>query len=49
LHAADQARREPILAAVGELQFDVIAARLRSEYGVETTIERLPYTCALGW
>jgi peptide chain release factor 3 len=42
LHAADQMRREPILAAVGELQFDVAEARLRGEYGVEITIERLP-------
>ncbi len=46
LHAADQMRREPILAAVGELQLDVVQARLQGEYGVETTIERLPYSCA---
>jgi len=44
--APDQARREPILGAVGELQFDVVAARLQSEYGVHTSVERLPFTCA---
>lgn len=46
LYALDQLRREPILAAVGELQFDVVVARLASEYGVEATIERLPYVMA---
>ena len=44
--APDQARREPILAAVGELQFDVVTARLQSEYGVQASVERLPFTCA---
>jgi peptide chain release factor 3 len=42
----DGSRREPILAAVGELQFDVVQARLETEYGVETTLERLAFTCA---
>jgi peptide chain release factor 3 len=37
------ARREPILAAVGELQFDVVQFRLKSEYGVETRLEPLSY------
>lgn len=46
LFAIDGAR-EPILAAVGELQLDVTAARLRGEYGVETVIDRLPYESAL--
>ncbi len=46
LFAIDGAR-EPILAAVGELQLDVTAARLRSEYGVETDVHRLPYETAL--
>ncbi len=35
--------REPILAAVGELQLDVVSARLRSEYGVEPVVSGLPY------
>jgi peptide chain release factor 3 len=33
-----------VLAAVGELQFDVVIARLQAEYGVETSLDRLPYT-----
>jgi peptide chain release factor 3 len=37
-------RREPIIAAVGELQFDVVVARLEMEYSVQAHIERLPYT-----
>jgi peptide chain release factor 3 len=43
---ATGAQHEPILAAVGELQFDVVNARLHDEYGVRTTLERLPYTQA---
>ena len=39
--------REPILAAVGELQLDVVVARLGSEYGVEAAVGRLPYVMAL--
>ena len=35
--------REPILAAVGELQFDVVKFRLESEYGVKAEIAPLPY------
>jgi len=46
LYAEGVQRREPILAAVGELQFDVVLARLREEYGVSASIERLPFTCA---
>jgi peptide chain release factor 3 len=46
LYAADGLRREPILAAVGDLQFDVVESRLQSEYGVKATIERMPYTVA---
>jgi peptide chain release factor 3 len=37
-------KREPILAVVGQLQFDVVQARLKSEYNVPTEIERLPHT-----
>ncbi|HSK30925.1 MAG TPA: peptide chain release factor 3 [Candidatus Limnocylindria bacterium] len=46
LHAESAQRREPILAAVGELQFDVVLARLREEYGVRASIDPLPFTCA---
>ena len=44
----DHVRREPVLAAVGELQFDVVASRLESEYGVETILEPLTFT-AIRW
>ena len=37
---------EPILAAVGELQFDVVRSRLESEYGTKTVISPLPYQSA---
>lgn len=40
------ARREPILGAVGRLQFDVVESRLIEEYGVRTSIASLPYICA---
>ena len=43
----DPFRPEPILAAVGELQFDLVQSRLSAEYGVDTTIENLPYKSAL--
>jgi len=39
--------RDPILAAVGELQFDLVRARLSAEYAVETTLDRLPHRSAL--
>jgi len=37
-------KREPILAVVGQLQFDVVQSRLKVEYNVPTTLERLPHT-----
>jgi len=46
LHQPASARREPILAAVGRLQFDVVQFRLKAEYGVETRLEVLPYSLA---
>ncbi|MEX1255080.1 MAG: peptide chain release factor 3 [Dehalococcoidia bacterium] len=46
LYNAGGARRDSILGAVGELQFDVVLARLKDEYGVEAQLERLPFTCA---
>ncbi|HRF00534.1 MAG TPA: peptide chain release factor 3 [Pirellulaceae bacterium] len=39
-------RQEPILAAVGELQFDVVRFRLESEYDTPTSMEVLPYSLA---
>jgi len=46
LYAEDSPRREPILAAVGQLQFDVVLSRLMDEYGVKARVDRLPFTCA---
>lgn len=46
MYSADEAKRDPILAAVGQLQFEVVQFRLQNEYGVETTVEWLPYTVA---
>lgn len=37
---------EPIFAAVGQLQFDVLQYRLRDEYQVDTHLTPLPYTCS---
>ena len=37
-------KREPILGVVGQLQFDVVQARLEMEYNVPTELERLPHT-----
>jgi peptide chain release factor 3 len=39
-------RTEPILAAVGRLQFEVVKYRLESEYGVKTELLALPFTTA---
>jgi peptide chain release factor 3 len=41
-----QTRTEPILAAVGALQFEVVKYRLEAEYGVKTVFTTLPYGLA---
>ena len=46
MYSADEAKRDPILAAVGQLQFEVVQFRLQNEYGVETMLEMLPYSVA---
>jgi len=38
--------REPIMGAVGALQFDVVRFRLEAEYNVETIMEPLTYSTA---
>jgi peptide chain release factor 3 len=38
--------RLPIIGVVGPLQFDVVKARLQSEYGIQSAIENLPYVAA---
>ncbi len=39
-------RKEPILAAVGQLQFDVVRFRLETEYDTTTDLSWLPYKLA---
>ncbi len=46
LHNVDAFKREPILAVVGRLQFDVVQARMENEYNVATTIEPLAFELA---
>lgn len=46
MYSVDEAKRDPILAAVGQLQFEVVQFRLRNEYGVETLLDPLPYSVA---
>ncbi|MEX2161360.1 MAG: peptide chain release factor 3 [Anaerolineales bacterium] len=46
LYNVNASRREPIIAAVGMLQFEVVAARLENEYGVRTQLEPLPHEMA---
>jgi peptide chain release factor 3 len=46
MHSVDESKRDPILAAVGQLQFEVVQFRLQNEYGVETRLEALPYSVA---
>jgi peptide chain release factor 3 len=46
MYSADESKRDPILAAVGQLQFEVVQYRLENEYGVETRLEMLPFTVA---
>ncbi|MBD0261949.1 MAG: peptide chain release factor 3 [Tolypothrix sp. Co-bin9] len=46
MYSTDEAKRDPILAAVGQLQFEVVQFRLQNEYGVETQLELLPYSVA---
>jgi peptide chain release factor 3 len=36
----------PVLAAVGPMQFDVAEHRMRTEFGVEIILDRLPYSLA---
>lgn len=46
LRAVNGGRQEPILGAVGQLQFEVVQFRLISEYGVETHLDMLPHKLA---
>jgi peptide chain release factor 3 len=46
MYSTDDFKRDPILAAVGQLQIEVVQFRMQNEYNVETTIEPLPYSVA---
>lgn len=46
MYSIDEFIRDPILAAVGQLQFEVVQFRMLSEYNVETTLEPIPYSVA---
>ena len=46
MFSADESKRDPILAAVGQLQFEVVQFRLQNEYNVDTRLEMLPYSVA---
>lgn len=39
----ERMQRDPILGAVGRLQFDVVQNRLQNEYNVNVTFDTLPY------
>jgi peptide chain release factor 3 len=38
--------RHPVIGVVGALQFDVVEARLASEYGIQSRLEPLPHAAA---
>jgi peptide chain release factor 3 len=46
MYSSNEAIRDPILGAVGQLQFEVVQYRLQSEYGVDSRLESLPYSVA---
>lgn len=46
MYSTDESKREPILAAVGQLQFEVVQFRLRNEYNVDSILDPLPYSVA---
>ena len=46
LYDIDESKRDPILAAVGQLQLEVVKHRLQNEYGVDSILESMPYQIA---
>ena len=45
LTSMEDASPDPLIAAVGQLQFEVLQYRLQHEYGVGTYLDSLPYQC----
>jgi peptide chain release factor 3 len=48
LYDTDPSKRDPILAAVGQLQLEVVQYRLENEYGVPTRLEPIGF-CVARW
>ncbi len=46
LYDTDQSKRDPILAAVGQLQLEVVQHRLENEYGVTTRLDPMGFQVA---
>jgi len=46
LYDTDESKRDPILAAVGQLQLEVVQYRLEHKYGVQTRLEPLGFAVA---
>ncbi|MEM8718311.1 MAG: peptide chain release factor 3 [Cyanobacteria bacterium P01_G01_bin.39] len=46
MYSTDEFKRDPILAAVGQLQIEVVQFRMQNEYNVETRTEPLAYSVA---
>ena len=46
LYDIDESKRDPILAAVGQLQLDVVKHRLKNEYGVDSNLETMAFQLA---
>ncbi|MHA3702682.1 peptide chain release factor 3 [Jatrophihabitans sp. YIM 134969] len=44
LHSERRGEHAPVLGAVGQMQFEVVTARLEGEYGAATRLTHLPYT-----
>lgn len=45
-HQKDMGDKDPVLGAVGALQFEILQARLKSEYNVDVRVDRLPFQYA---
>ncbi|MGE0200725.1 MAG: peptide chain release factor 3 [Candidatus Melainabacteria bacterium] len=49
MYFSDGVQRNPVLAAVGRLQFEVVQYRMLSEYSVDTQVEALPEFTHVRW